>query len=193
MGQDLQEDHNVAATVTESAQEMVKAYNHMVSQGFAAARVGWEQSAATTKSMTEAFQAEQTASGKIWEESIGRARERNEKMAELARAFAAAPNAGVSPEAKEMIDAIVAGDQEYLRTCAEYAQGVEKRRAGLTATMLQGQHRPRVLRPGNGRERHGIRSGLHGLGLRREPGLDSHGGLLIAPFPRRTTAHAYPV
>ncbi len=127
----------MAATVTESAQEMVKAYNQMVSQGFAAARVGWEQSAATTKLMTEAFQAEQAASGKIWEQSIGRARERSEKMAELGRTFAAAPSAGISPEAKEMIDAIVAGDQEYLRACAEYAQGVEKRRAELTTTMLK--------------------------------------------------------
>ncbi len=127
----------MAATVTESAQEMVKAYNQMVSQGFAAARVGWEQSAATTKLMTEAFQAEQAASGKIWETSIGRARDRSEKMAELTRAFAAAPTAGVSPEAKELMDAIVAGDQEYLRSCAEYAQGVEKRRAELAATMLK--------------------------------------------------------
>ena len=127
----------MAATVTECAQEMVKAYNQMVSQGFAAARVGWEQSAATTKLMTEAFQAEQAASGKIWEETIGRARERSEKMSELTRAFAASPNAGVSAEAKEMIDAIVAGDQEYFRACAQYAQGVEKRRAELTSTMLK--------------------------------------------------------
>lgn len=127
----------MAATVTESAQEMVKAYNQMVSQGFAAARVGWEQSAATTKLMTEAFQAEQAASGKIWEESISRARDRSEKMAELTRTCAASPTAGVSPEAKEMMDTIVAGDQEYLRACAEYAQGVEKRRAALTATMLK--------------------------------------------------------
>ena len=127
----------MAATVTECAQEMVKAYNQMVSQSFAAARVGWEQSAATTKLMTEAFQAEQAASGKIWETSIGRARERSEKMAELTRTLAAAPSAGVSPETKEMIDAIVAGDQEYLLACAEYAQGVEKRRADLTATMLK--------------------------------------------------------
>lgn len=127
----------MATTVTESAQEMVKAYNQMVSQGFAAARVGWEQSAATTKLMTEAFQAEQAASGKIWEESIGRARERNEKLAELGRAFAAAPNAGINPEAKELMDTIIAGDQEYFRACAGYAQGVEKRRAELTATMLK--------------------------------------------------------
>ncbi len=137
MGQYLQEDHNVAATVTECAQEMVTAYNRMVSQGFTAARMGWEQSAAATNLMTEAVRAEQTAAGKIWEASIGRARERSEKMAELTRAFAAAPNAGVSVEAKEMIDAIVAGDQEHFRACAEYAQGVEKRRAELTATMLQ--------------------------------------------------------
>ena len=127
----------MAATVTECAQEMVKAYNQMVSQGFAAARVGWEQSAATTKLMTEAFQAEQTASGKIWEQSIGQARDRSEKMAELTRSVAANPTAGVNPEAKELMDAIVAGDQEYFRACAEYAQGVEKRRAELTATMLQ--------------------------------------------------------
>lgn len=127
----------MAATVTESAQEMVKAYNRMVSQSFAAARVGWEQSAATTRLMTEAVQAEQEASGKMWEESIGRARERSEKMAELTRAFAAAPNASTSPEAKELIDAIVASDQEYLRACAQYAQDVEKRRAELTATMLK--------------------------------------------------------
>ena len=137
MRQSFQEDHNVAATVTECAQEMVKAYNRMVSQGFAAARVGWEQSAATTRLMTEAFQAEQEASGKIWETSISRGRDRSEKMAELTRALAAAPNAGVSPEAREMIDAIVAGDQEYFRACAEYAQGVEKRRAELPATMLK--------------------------------------------------------
>ena len=127
----------MAATVTESAQEMVKAYNRMVSQGFVAARMGWEQSAATTKLMTEAFQAEQAASGKIWEESIGRARDRSEKMAELTRTFAASPNAGINPEAKELMDAVVAGDQEYLRSCAQYAQGVEKRRAELTATMLK--------------------------------------------------------
>ncbi len=127
----------MAATVTESAQEMVKAYNQMVSQGFAAARVGWEQSAATTKLMTEAFQAEQTASGKIWEESIGRARDRSEKMAELTRTFVASPTAGVNPEAKELMDAIAAGDQEYFRACAEYGQGVERRRAELTATMLK--------------------------------------------------------
>lgn len=127
----------MAATVTECAQEMVKAYNQMVSQGFAAARVGWEQSAATTRLMTEAFQAEQTASGKIWEQSIVRARDRSEKMAELTKSVAASPTAGISREAKEMIDAIVAGDQEYFRACAEYAQGVEKRRAELTATMLQ--------------------------------------------------------
>ncbi len=127
----------MAATVNECAQEMVTAYNRMVSQGFAAARVGWEQSAATTNLMTEAVQAEQTASGKIWEASIGRAQDRSEKMAELTRAFAAAPSAGVSLEANEMIDAIVAGDQEYFRACAEYAQGVEKRRAELTATMLK--------------------------------------------------------
>ena len=137
MGRNLQEDHNVAATVTECAQEMVTAYNRMVSQGFAAARMGWEQSASTTKVMTEAVQAEQTAAGKIWEESIGRARDRSEKMAELTRAFTAAPNAGVNAETKEMIDGIVAGDQEYFRACAEYAQGVEKRRAELTATMLK--------------------------------------------------------
>ena len=127
----------MAATVTECAQEMVKAYNRMVSQGFTAARVGWEQSAETTKLMTEAFQAEQAASGKIWEASISHARDRSERMAELTRTFAAAPNAGISPEAKEMIDAIVAGDQEYLRACAQYAQGVEKRRAELTSTMLK--------------------------------------------------------
>lgn len=127
----------MAATVTESAQEMVKAYNQMVSQGFAAARVGWEQSAATTKLMTEAFQAEQAASGKIWEETIGHARDRSEKMAELTRTFAASPTAGVNPEAKELMDAIVAGDQEYFRACAEYGQGVERRRAELTATMLK--------------------------------------------------------
>ena len=127
----------MAATVTECAQEMVRAYNQMVSQGLAAARVGWEQSAATTRLMTEAFQAEQTASGKIWEQSIGRARDRSEKMAELARAFAASPTAGVSPEAKGLMDAILTGDQEYFRACAEYAQGGENRRAELTATMLQ--------------------------------------------------------
>ena len=127
----------MAATVTECAQEMVKAYNRMVSQGFAAARVGWEQSAATTKLMTEAFQAEQAASGKIWEETIGRARDRSGKMAELTRAFAAAPGAGLNPEAKELIDSILAGDQEYFRACAQYTQGVEKRRAELTATMLK--------------------------------------------------------
>ncbi len=137
MGQNVQEEHNVAATVTESAQEMVKAYNQMVSQGFAAAKLGWEQSAATTRLMTEAVQAEQTAAGKIWEESVSRARDRSEKMAELTRAFAAAPNAGVSAETKEMVDAIVAGDQEYFRACAEYTQSVEKRRAELTATMLK--------------------------------------------------------
>ena len=137
MGQNSQEDHNVATTVTECAQEMVKAYNQMVSQGFAAARVGWEQSAATARLMTEAAQAEQTACGKIWEESIGRARDRSEKMAELTRVFAASPNAGINPEAKELMDAIIAGDQEYFRTCAEYAQGVEKRRAELTAAMLK--------------------------------------------------------
>ena len=127
----------MAATVTECAQEMVTAYNRMVSQGFTAARMGWEQSAATARLMTEAVQAEQTAAGKIWEESIGRARDRSEKVTELARTFAAAPNAGVSAEAKEMMDAIVAGDQEYFRACAEYAQGVEKRRAELTAAMLK--------------------------------------------------------
>ena len=127
----------MAATVTESAQEMVKAYNRMASQGLAAARLGWEQSAAAAKSMTEAFQDEQAASGKIWEETIGRARERSEKMAELTRAFAAAPSAGINPEAKELIDSIVAGDQEYFRACADYAQGVEKRRAELTATVLK--------------------------------------------------------
>ena len=127
----------MAATVTECAQEMVTAYNRMVSHGFTAARMGWEQSAAATRLMTEAVQAEQTASGKIWEESIGRARERSEKMAELTRAFATAPNAGVNAETKEMIDAIAAGDQEYFRACAEYAQGVAKRRAELTATMLK--------------------------------------------------------
>lgn len=137
MDQDIQEDHNVAATVTESAQEMVKAYNQMVSQGLAAARAGWEQSAATSKLMTEAFQAEQAASGKIWEESIGRARDRSEKVAELTGTFAASPTAGASPEARELMDAIVAGDQDYFRSCAEYAQGVEKRRAELTATMLK--------------------------------------------------------
>ena len=127
----------MAATVTECAQEMVKAYNRMVSQGFAAARMGWEQSAATTRLMTEALQAEQTASGKIWEQSIGRARDRSEKMAELTRAFAASPAASASPEAQELMDAIVAGDQEYFRACAEYAQGVEKRRADLTTAMLK--------------------------------------------------------
>ena len=127
----------MAATVTECAQEMVTAYNRMVSQGFTAARMGWEQSAATARLMTEAVQAEQTAAGKIWEESIGRARDRSEKATELARAFTAAPNAGVSPEAKEMMDAIVAGDQEYFRACSEYAQGIEKRRAELTAAMLK--------------------------------------------------------
>lgn len=127
----------MAATVTESAQEMVKAYNRMMSQGFAAARVGWGQSASTAGGMTEAVQAEQTAAGKIWEESIGRARDRSEKMTELTRAFAAAPNAGINPEAKELMDAFIAGDQEYFRACAEYAQGVEKRRAELTATMLK--------------------------------------------------------
>ena len=127
----------MAATVTECAQEMVKACNQMVSQGFAAARVGWEQSAATTKLVTEAFQAEQAASGKIWEESIGRAGERSEKMAELTKAYGAVPNAGTTLEVKELIDAIVAGDQEYFRACAEYAQGVEKRRAELTATIFK--------------------------------------------------------
>lgn len=127
----------MAATVTECAQEMVRAYNQMVSQGLTAARVGWEQSAATTRLMTEAVQAEQTASGKIWEQSIGRARDRSEKMAELTRAFAASPTAGVSPEAKGLMDAILAGDQEYFRACAEYAQGVEHRRAELTAAVLQ--------------------------------------------------------
>lgn len=127
----------MAATVTECAQEMVNACNRMVSQSFATARMGWEQSAATTRLMTEAFQTEQAASGKIWEASIGRARDRSEKMAELTRAFAAAPGAGLSPEAKDLIDAVVAGDQEYFRACAEYAQGIEKRRAELTDTMLQ--------------------------------------------------------
>lgn len=127
----------MAATVTECAQEMVRAYNQMVSQGFAAARMGWEQSASTARVMTEAIQAEQTAAGKIWEESIGRGRDRSERMAELARAFTAAPNSGVNAEAREMIDGIVAGDQEYFRACAEYAQGVEKRRAELTAAMLK--------------------------------------------------------
>ena len=127
----------MATTVTECAQEMVKAYNQMVSQGFAAARMGWEQSAATTRLMTEAFQAEQAASGKIWEDSIGRTRDRSEKLAELTRAFVATPNAGINPEAKELMDTIIAGDQEYFRTCAEYAQGVEKRRAELTATVLK--------------------------------------------------------
>jgi hypothetical protein len=135
--QNYQEDHNVASTVTECAQEMVKAYNEMVSEGFAAARVGWEQSATTARLMAEAVQAEQTAAGKIWEDSIGRARDRNEKMAELTRALAANPNAGNSAETKELIDGMVAGDQEYLRACAGYAQGVEKRRAELTATVLK--------------------------------------------------------
>ena len=127
----------MAATVTECAQEMVKTYNAMMTQGFAAARAGWEQSAAASKLMTEAFQAEQTASGKIWEQSISRARDRSEKMAELIRVLAASPNAGGSPEAKELVDAIVAGDQEYFRACADYARGVEKRRAELSATMLK--------------------------------------------------------
>ncbi len=45
-------------TVTECAQELVKTYNEMVSQGFTAARAGWEQAASNAKGVAETSQTE---------------------------------------------------------------------------------------------------------------------------------------
>ena len=124
-------------TVTESAQELVRTYNAMMSRSFAAAQAGWEQTAAATKTTAEAAQTEQDAAGKIWERTIAHSRDRTEKMAELSRSFAAAPTSGVNVEAKEIIDGIVSCDQEFFKSCAEYALGVEQRRASLAAEMMR--------------------------------------------------------
>ncbi len=58
-------------------------------------------------------------------------------MAKLTRKFAANPNASMTHETKELIDGIVTNDQQLFKSCAEYAQGVEQRRAQLTASMLR--------------------------------------------------------
>jgi hypothetical protein len=127
----------VPTTVTECAQELVKTYNEMVSQGFTAARAGWEQAASNAKGVAETSQTEQAAAGKIWEETIACSRDHTEKMAKLTRKFAANPNASMTDETKELIDGIVTNDQQLFKSCAEYAQGVEQRRAQLTASMLR--------------------------------------------------------
>ena len=124
-------------TVTECAQELVKTYNEMMSRSLTAAQAGWEQAAAATKTMAEATQAEGDAAGKIWERTIAHSRDRTEKMAELSRSFAVAPASGVNGEAKEIIDGIVSSDQEFFKSCAEYALNVERRRASLATEMMR--------------------------------------------------------
>ena len=124
-------------TVTESAQELVKTYNEMMSRSFAAAQAGWEQTAAATKTMAEAAQTEQDAAGKVWERTIAHSRDRAEKMSELARSYSAAPASGMNAETKEIVDGIVSADQEFFKSCAEYTLAVEQRRAGLAAEMIR--------------------------------------------------------
>ena len=124
-------------TVTESAQELVKTYNEMMSRSFAAAQAAWEQTAAATKTMAKAAQTEQDAAGKVWEQAIAHSRDRAEKMSELARSYSAAPASGMNAETREIIDGIVSADQELFKSCAEYTLAVEQRRARLAAEMIR--------------------------------------------------------
>ena len=122
--------------VPESAQELARAYNEMVSQGWIAAQVLWEQTANFANSVSEAVQKEQAAAGKAWEQAINYSRERTEGMADLSRKVASGPVSTVNEEAQEMVDGIIASDQRFLESCAEYSLGVEQRRAQFASTLL---------------------------------------------------------
>ena len=122
-------------TVNECAQEMAKSYNQLIAQGFAAAQEAWGHSTSTTRLLADAAQTEQSSAGKLWEAAAGYTSERSQQMLELIRAGAAGPSANA--ETQETFNAMIAGDQQFLRSCSEYGLSVEQRRAELVAEMLR--------------------------------------------------------
>ena len=124
-------------TATECAQELARAYNAMMSHGFAVSGAAWEQTAAASRSLAEASQAEQAAAGQIWQQTIEYSRGRADGVAEITRNVANAPAGGVTEETRELIDGTISGDQQFFKSWTEYALGIEQRRAQLATEMLR--------------------------------------------------------
>ena len=120
----------MAGTTTNSAEELMQAYSHAVSSGFAAADAGMAQAANAVKLITDAIQNERNEYGKVMEQAISSARTRGENLAGAMQSMPAA--APFTPEARNSISKVVEGEmafyQAWAKSWTDYLAGAEARR-----------------------------------------------------------------
>lgn len=130
----------MADKTNEAAQAVFKAQNELAGKGFSAAAAGFDQMTGMAKTGAEASQVEAQEARQAWDKMAGYAQIRSGKVVELAKemaAVAASGEAGVKPEASELVREIMDGDAGFYGACAEYVTGVEQRRVDLMAGMLK--------------------------------------------------------
>ncbi len=134
----------MADTASNSAEELVQAYNQAISSGFAVADTGIAQTTATAKVVSDAILAERDEYGKAIDKAAGQARTRSENLAGVIQSVAAIPVSGTptfSPEAKESVSKLIEGEmafyQAWTKSWTDYLAGVEERRKAAAQAMLQ--------------------------------------------------------
>ena len=135
----------MAGTDTNSAQELIEAYNQAISSAFTVAGTNMTQATEAAKVVADAAQTERNEYGKTVEEAVGHSRKRGENIAGAMRSFTATPANGepsFSPEAKESIDKLIQGEmdfyQSFTKSWTDYLTGLEERRSAAAKAMLEG-------------------------------------------------------
>ena len=134
----------MADTVTNPAQELVKAYNKAISSSFAAADAGFAQTSAAVKLLSGAAQAERDEYGKAMDKAASHARARGENIAAAMQGMAAMPVPAApsfTPEAKDALNKLIEGEmtcyQAWTKGWMDYLSGAEARRSAAVKTMLE--------------------------------------------------------
>ncbi len=145
----------MADTVTNPAQELVKAYNKAISSSFAAADAGFAQTSAAVnasfaqtsaavKLLTGSAQAERDEYGKVMDKAASHARARGENIAAAMQGMAAMPVStapSFTPEAKDALNKLIEGEmtfyQAWTKSWMDYLSGAEARRSAAVKTMLE--------------------------------------------------------
>ncbi len=129
----------MAGTTTNSAEELMQAYGHAVSSGFAAADAGMAQATNAVRLITGAIQTERDEYGKVMEQAASHARTRGDNLAGAMKAMATTPP--FTSEAKSSVSKIVEGEmafhQAWTKSWMDYLAGVEARRNAAAKAMLE--------------------------------------------------------
>ena len=134
----------MATTDTNSAEELVQAYNQAISSSFAAVDAGMAQATAAAKVVTEAVQTERDQYGKVVEQAAGHARARGENAVGVMQSMAGIPATGATTyadEAKKSVSKLIEGEmafyQAWTKGWMDYLTGIEERRSAASKAVLE--------------------------------------------------------